>query len=183
MLRLLVKHRQVSGVLSLGKVSFSSYPSLLRVGYTYASRPAYRSISSASASTTTATTATTATTPQPSWTTASVENGLAITDSAVRQLKYIRARDNDDQSMLRVLVDSGGCHGYQNKLELTREVNEDDIVFEKDGVRVVVDSISLAFVRGSQVDFVEELIGSTFQVKDNPNATHSCGCNISYAID
>ena len=56
-------------------------------------------------------------------------------------------------------------------------------VFEMDGVRVVVDSISLQFVRGSTVDFVEELIGSTFQVIDNPNAKNSCGCNISYDID
>lgn len=56
-------------------------------------------------------------------------------------------------------------------------------VFEKDGVRVVVDGISLQYLRGSNVDFVEELIGSTFQVVDNPNAKHSCGCNISFDID
>jgi iron-sulfur cluster assembly accessory protein len=56
-------------------------------------------------------------------------------------------------------------------------------VFEKEGVKVVVDSISLQFLRGSMVDYVQELIGSTFQVVDNPNAKHSCGCNISYDID
>ncbi|ORZ03668.1 hypothetical protein BCR43DRAFT_483756 [Syncephalastrum racemosum] len=110
------------------------------------------------------------------------ENGLTISDRAVKQLKYIAERDNDDE-MLRILVDSGGCHGYQNKLELTKETEEDDTIFERDGVRVVVDSISLQFVRGSTVDFVEELIGSTFQVVDNPNAKNSCGCNISYDID
>lgn len=56
-------------------------------------------------------------------------------------------------------------------------------VFVKDGVKVVVDSISMQFIRGSTVDFVQELIGSTFQVVDNPNAKNSCGCNISYDID
>ncbi|KAL1927282.1 hypothetical protein VTP01DRAFT_3911 [Rhizomucor pusillus] len=114
---------------------------------------------------------------------ASIANGLAISDKAVKQLKFIAERDNDNKSMLRILVDSGGCHGYQNKLELTTEVEEDDTIFEKDGVRVVVDPVSLQFIRGSTVDFVEELIGSTFQVVDNPNAKNSCGCNISYDID
>ncbi|KAI9484388.1 hypothetical protein BDB00DRAFT_855995 [Zychaea mexicana] len=114
---------------------------------------------------------------------ATMENGLTISDKAIKQLKYIAERDNDDSLMLRILVDSGGCHGYQNKLELTDTVEEDDTVFESEGVKVVVDSISLQFVRGSTVDFVEELIGSTFQVIDNPNAKNSCGCNISYDID
>ncbi|KAI8377532.1 uncharacterized protein BYT42DRAFT_496895, partial [Radiomyces spectabilis] len=99
------------------------------------------------------------------------------------QLKHIAERDNEPDQMLRIMVDSGGCHGYQNKLELTNTADEDDTIFVKDGVRVVVDGISLQFIRGSKVDFVEELIGSTFQVVENPNAKHSCGCNISYDID
>ncbi|ORX63198.1 hypothetical protein DM01DRAFT_1331266 [Hesseltinella vesiculosa] len=68
-------------------------------------------------------------------------------------------------------------------MELTKTVDEDDIIFEKQGTRVVVDGVSLQFLRGSNVDFVEELIGSTFQVVDNPNAKNSCGCNISYDVD
>ncbi|KAG0176970.1 [4Fe-4S] proteins maturation [Apophysomyces sp. BC1034] len=114
---------------------------------------------------------------------AGVEAGMDISPKAVKQLQHIAARDNDKDIMLRVLVDSGGCHGYQNKLELTNTVDEDDTVFIKEDVRVVVDSVSLQFLRGSTVEFVEELIGSTFQVIDNPNAKHSCGCNISYDID
>ncbi|KAI8059545.1 hypothetical protein BC940DRAFT_313543 [Gongronella butleri] len=109
--------------------------------------------------------------------------GLDITDRAVKQLKHIAQRDNEPDQLLRVLVDSGGCHGYQNKMELTKTVDEDDYIFEKDGIRVVVDGVSLQFLRGSNVDFVEELIGSTFQVVDNPNAKNSCGCNISYDVD
>ncbi|CAO0790641.1 unnamed protein product [Mucor circinelloides] len=114
---------------------------------------------------------------------ASTQEGLDITERAVKQLQLIQERENDTEQMLRILVDSGGCHGYQNKMELTNTLDEDDTVFEKDGVRVVVDSVSLQFLRGSMVDYVQELIGSTFQVVDNPNAKHSCGCNISYDID
>ncbi|SAL97074.1 hypothetical protein [Absidia glauca] len=114
---------------------------------------------------------------------ASNESGINITEKALKQLKYIAERDNDPHQLLRVMVDSGGCHGFQNKMELTTTTDEDDFVFEKDGVRVVVDGVSLQYLRGSNVDFVEELIGSTFQVVDNPNAKHSCGCNISFDID
>ncbi|CAO3641820.1 unnamed protein product [Cunninghamella blakesleeana] len=114
---------------------------------------------------------------------ASNESGINITDRALKQLQYIAERDNDHDQLLRVMVDSGGCHGYQNKMELTKTVDEDDFIFEKDGVRVVVDGVSLQFLKGSNVDFIEELIGSTFQVVDNPNAKNSCGCNISYDID
>ncbi|CAO3637309.1 unnamed protein product [Cunninghamella echinulata] len=111
------------------------------------------------------------------------ESGINITDRALKQLKHIAERDNDHDQLLRIMVDSGGCHGYQNKMELTKTVDEDDFIFEKDGVRVVVDGVSLQFLKGSNVDFIEELIGSTFQVVNNPNAKNSCGCNISYDID
>ncbi|KAG2195980.1 hypothetical protein INT47_011485 [Mucor saturninus] len=114
---------------------------------------------------------------------ASTENGIDISERAIKQLKYIQKRDKDEDQLLRVLVDSGGCHGYQNKMELTNTVDEDDTIFEKEGVKVVIDAVSLQFLRGSMVDYVQELIGSTFQVVDNPNAKHSCGCNISYDID
>ncbi|CAM0135672.1 [4Fe-4S] proteins maturation [Umbelopsis sp. WA50703] len=110
-------------------------------------------------------------------------SGLLLSDQAVKQLLFMNQRDNDPDQMLRILVDSGGCHGYQNKLDLTSKVEEDDIVFERDGARVVIDNVSLQFLKGSTVDFVEELIGSTFQVVSNPNAKHTCGCNISYDID
>ncbi|KAI8991152.1 hypothetical protein BDF20DRAFT_26765 [Mycotypha africana] len=121
--------------------------------------------------------------PSVSVKTASKENGIALTERAINQLKLIQQRENDTDQMLRVLVDSGGCHGYQNKMELTKAIEEDDNIFEKDGVKVIVDNISLQFLKGSTVDYVQELIGSTFQVVENPNAKHSCGCNISYDID
>ncbi|CAO3594638.1 unnamed protein product [Absidia cylindrospora] len=114
---------------------------------------------------------------------ASNEFGINITDKALQRLQEIAERDNDPTQLLRITVDSGGCHGFQNKMELTNTTDEDDYVFEKNGVQVVVDGVSLQYLRGSNVDFVEELIGSTFQVVDNPIAKHSCGCNISFDID
>ncbi|KAJ3296899.1 hypothetical protein HK104_001050 [Borealophlyctis nickersoniae] len=100
------------------------------------------------------------------------EKTLLVGDNAARKIKSINAADKTDL-LLRVAVDSGGCHGYQYIMEMTGEINEDDVVFEKDGARVVVDTVSLDFIGGSKLDFVEELIGSSFQILDNPKAESS----------
>ncbi|KAF9967933.1 [4Fe-4S] proteins maturation [Mortierella alpina] len=105
-----------------------------------------------------------------------------ITDKAVKQLKHIATRDKNPLQALRITVDSGGCHGYQYLLDLTDEVNEDDVVFDKDGARVIIDTITLPMVSGSRIDFIEELIGSAFKVLANPHAAHSCGCDTSFEI-
>ncbi|KAF9972308.1 [4Fe-4S] proteins maturation [Actinomortierella ambigua] len=114
------------------------------------------------------------------------ENGkeltIEITDKAVKQLKHIMKRDNNFNQSLRVMVDSGGCHGYQYLLDLTDTVNEDDVLFERDGARVLVDTITLPMISGSRIDFIEELIGSAFKVLNNPHASHSCGCDTSFEI-
>ncbi|KAG0304257.1 hypothetical protein BGZ98_005744 [Dissophora globulifera] len=114
------------------------------------------------------------------------ENGkeltLDITDNAVKQLKHVAARDDNPLQALRITVDSGGCHGYQYLMGLTDTVNDDDVVFEKDGARVIVDTITLPMISGSRIDFIEELIGSAFKVLANPNAAHSCGCDTSFEI-
>ncbi|KAF9939702.1 [4Fe-4S] proteins maturation [Mortierella alpina] len=105
-----------------------------------------------------------------------------ITDKAVKQLKHIASRDKNPLQALRITVDSGGCHGYQYLMDLTDEVNEDDVVFDKDGARVIIDTITLPMVSGSRIDFIEELIGSAFKVLANPHAAHSCGCDTSFEI-
>ncbi|KAF9180611.1 [4Fe-4S] proteins maturation [Haplosporangium sp. Z 767] len=107
---------------------------------------------------------------------------VEITDKAVKQLKHIAARDQNPLQSLRITVDSGGCHGYQYLMDLTDVVNEDDVVFEKDGARVIIDTITLPMVSGSRIDFIEELIGSAFKVVGNPHAAHSCGCDTSFEI-
>eukprot|EP00959_Pyramimonas_sp_CCMP1952_P006207 129862-Pyramimonas_sp.AAC.1 len=83
--------------------------------------------------------------------------------------------------MLRVAVDAGGCSGFQYSFELDTKVNADDKVYERDGVAIIVDDVSLSFVRGSTIDYTEEMIRASFQVVDNPNAESGCGCGASFA--
>jgi iron-sulfur cluster assembly accessory protein len=83
--------------------------------------------------------------------------------------------------ILRLAVDGGGCAGFQYKFGLADDVAADDAVAERDGVRLVVDSVSLDLVRGCAVDYVESLGGSAFQVS-NPNAASGCGCGTSFSI-
>eukprot|EP00541_Cyclophora_tenuis_P018211 CAMPEP_0116575992 /NCGR_PEP_ID=MMETSP0397-20121206/20264_1 /TAXON_ID=216820 /ORGANISM="Cyclophora tenuis, Strain ECT3854" /LENGTH=127 /DNA_ID=CAMNT_0004104943 /DNA_START=44 /DNA_END=427 /DNA_ORIENTATION=- len=88
---------------------------------------------------------------------------------------------------LRVYVDAGGCSGFQYKFELTEDKDEavdpdDDVVFQKDGARVVVDQNSLSLIRGSTVDFVQEMIKSSFAIINNPQSESACGCGSSFAV-
>ena len=82
---------------------------------------------------------------------------------------------------LRISVEGGGCSGFQYKFDLTGTAEPDDVVLERNGARVLIDPISMGFLAGSEIDFVDDLIGSSFQVK-NPNATSSCGCGTSFTI-
>ena len=84
-------------------------------------------------------------------------------------------------AMLRVAVNGGGCSGFQYEFDITHERNGDDLVIEKNGVTVLVDEMSLEFMKGSEIDFADELIGAAFRVV-NPNATASCGCGTSFSV-
>jgi iron-sulfur cluster assembly accessory protein len=82
---------------------------------------------------------------------------------------------------LRVTVSGGGCSGFQYGFDLVAERNDDDIVIERDGATVLIDSLSAMYLGGSEIDFVDDLIGASFQIR-NPNATASCGCGTSFAM-
>ena len=84
-------------------------------------------------------------------------------------------------AMLRVAVNGGGCSGFQYAFDIATDRNDDDIAIEKDGVTVLVDSVSLDFLKGATIDFVDDLIGQSFRI-DNPNATASCGCGTSFSV-
>lgn len=86
-----------------------------------------------------------------------------------------------NKNKLRVSVNGGGCSGFQYDFELTSEQTDNDIVVEKDGATILIDEISLMYIEGSQIDFVDSLIGASFQI-NNPNATASCGCGTSFTI-
>lgn len=105
-------------------------------------------------------------------------SSVEITSRAARQLSKVTL----PSAFLRVQVDAGGCHGYQYKMELTHTKEPDDVAFEKDGQTVLVDPLTLDMIQGSKIDYVDELIGSSFQVVDNPKAESSCGCKVSFNI-
>lgn len=101
-----------------------------------------------------------------------------VTDRAFARLSEIGAAA--EGQALRVAVEGGGCSGFQYDVRLDTP-EEDDLVIEKDGERVLVDQVSLPFLAGATIDFTEELIGARFTI-DNPNASSSCGCGTSFAM-
>ncbi|MFZ5616067.1 MAG: iron-sulfur cluster insertion protein ErpA [Pseudomonadota bacterium] len=105
---------------------------------------------------------------------------IILTPRAARRIAKILEKEPQG-SMLRVAVNGGGCSGFQYDFEITATQNADDLVVEKDGVRVLIDEISLQYMTGSEIDFAEELIGASFKIK-NPNATASCGCGTSFSV-
>lgn len=107
---------------------------------------------------------------------------FGITESAAKRVAELRAVEGNDNLMLRVAVDGGGCNGFQYRFDFDEKINDDDAVFERDGVKVIVDEISLDFLGNAQVDYKQELIGSYFSV-ENPNATSNCGCGTSFSVD
>jgi iron-sulfur cluster assembly accessory protein len=110
----------------------------------------------------------------------SLQPGLSLSDSAVRRIGKILAREPEGTA-LRISVSGGGCSGFQYGFDLDRSRAEDDIVIGRDGALVIVDPVSLEYMQGSVIDFVDDLMGQSFQVK-NPQATSSCGCGTSFSI-
>jgi iron-sulfur cluster assembly accessory protein len=105
---------------------------------------------------------------------------VIITERAVRRIGQI-LKSEGDGAMLRISVEGGGCSGFQYKFDVERTRADDDLVIAHDGAVVVVDPASVPFLEGSEVDFVDDLIGASFRVA-NPNATASCGCGTSFSI-
>ncbi len=106
---------------------------------------------------------------------------VVLTASAAKRVAEIIAAEGNPNLKLRVSVLGGGCSGFQYSFGLEENPQDDDMVVERDGVEMLVDQVSLPFLMGSEVDYVEDLIGASFQVR-NPNATSSCGCGQSFAI-
>ena len=108
-------------------------------------------------------------------------HAVTISDGAVRRLEAILAEETRDGLMLRIAVSGGGCSGFQYGFSLDDARQEDDLVFERGPVKVVVDPVSLDLLSGAEIDFVEDLAGAAFQIR-NPNARTSCGCGNSFSI-
>jgi iron-sulfur cluster insertion protein len=105
---------------------------------------------------------------------------VTLSQSAAERIRTIGAREGKPL-MLRVAVEGGGCSGFQYQFDLVDAAEADDLKIERDGAAAVVDLMSLALLAGSEIDFIDELAGAEFRVR-NPNAKSSCGCGVSFSV-
>jgi iron-sulfur cluster insertion protein len=105
----------------------------------------------------------------------------SITLSARAARRIVEILQAEHAPLMRVSVEGGGCSGFQYRFDLVQETAPDDVLVERDGARVVVDPVSLGFVHGAEIDFVDDLIGASFKIK-NPNVTAACGCGTSFSV-
>ena len=107
-------------------------------------------------------------------------DSVTISDSAARRIGEI-LKGEPQGAMLRVSVEGGGCSGFQYKFDIERAKADDDLVLARDGAVVLIDPVSVNYMAGSQIDFVDDLIGQSFKI-NNPQATAACGCGTSFSI-
>ncbi|PPR63504.1 MAG: Iron-sulfur cluster insertion protein ErpA [Alphaproteobacteria bacterium MarineAlpha4_Bin2] len=109
------------------------------------------------------------------------DRSVSISAAAAKRLGEIFGAEEKPNLMLRVSVSGGGCSGFQYSFEFAEVKDEDDYVFERNGIKVIVDDTSMDYLAGSEIDFVTEMVGSSFQV-NNPNAKSGCGCGASFSM-
>ena len=105
---------------------------------------------------------------------------VRVSERAARRIGEILKKEPPG-TMLRVSVEGGGCSGFQYKFDVERDVADDDLIIDRNGAVVLIDPVSLKYMDGAEIDFVDDLIGASFKVA-NPNATASCGCGTSFSI-
>jgi len=111
---------------------------------------------------------------------AAAASPVALSDTAVRRVAKILAGEAPGTA-LRVSVEGGGCSGFQYKYDLVTEREPDDLALGRDDALVLIDPVSVQYLAGSVIDFVDDLMGQSFQIR-NPNAASSCGCGVSFAL-
>jgi len=107
-------------------------------------------------------------------------DSVTVSERAARRIGEILGREPAG-TMLRLSVEGGGCSGFQYKFDMDREQAPDDVLIRRDQAVVLIDQVSLGYLAGSEIDFVDDLIGASFRV-NNPNAKASCGCGTSFAL-
>jgi iron-sulfur cluster assembly accessory protein len=107
-------------------------------------------------------------------------NNVTVTERAAKQIGQILSREPAG-TMLRISVEGGGCSGFQYKFDMDHAQAPDDVLLQRDGAAVLIDSVSLGYLAGSEIDFVDDLMGAAFRI-NNPKATASCGCGTSFAM-
>jgi iron-sulfur cluster insertion protein len=108
------------------------------------------------------------------------EASITLSDRAVRRIAEL-LKTEAAPALFRVSVEGGGCSGFQYQFDIVKEHAPDDLLIERGGARVVVDPVSLGFMQGSELDFVDDLIGAQFKL-NNPNVTAACGCGTSFSV-
>ena len=108
------------------------------------------------------------------------DKSVTISDAAARRIASILGSAPEKQA-LRVSVEGGGCSGFSYKFDLVEDQQDDDMVLERDNAKVLIDQLSLVYMDGSEIDFIDNLLGQSFQIR-NPNAVASCGCGTSFSI-
>ena len=106
---------------------------------------------------------------------------ISLSKRAGKRIAAIIASEKDENNLLRIAVVGGGCSGFQYTFDLTNITTKDDLILENDGGRVAIDPVSCMYMENSEIDFVDNLIGQSFQI-NNPNAIASCGCGTSFAL-
>lgn len=110
-----------------------------------------------------------------------IQPHFSISETAARQIRALSSKDKVVQKMLRITIRAGGCSGFQYSFDFDDKVASDDLTFEKEGAKVVIDPLSFGFIKEAQLDYIEELMGSYF-ILNNPNAQSSCGCGSSFSV-
>jgi len=105
---------------------------------------------------------------------------LQVTDKAYDQIKMVQIEENDS-SPLRIFVQGGGCSGFSYGFTFDENQAEDDFIFEKEGVKILIDAMSMSYLEGAEIDYKKDLTSAQFVIK-NPNATNTCGCGSSFSV-
>ncbi len=108
-------------------------------------------------------------------------SSIVLTEGAAKKVAALKASESNDSLMLRLYITGGGCSGFSYGFKFDESINDDDTQITKDGVIMLIDSLSIQYLEGSTVDYKESLMGSQFVV-ENPNATTTCGCGSSFSV-
>lgn len=110
-----------------------------------------------------------------------MEDRIVITKSAIDKIADLLAEENNPDLKLRTFVQGGGCSGFQYGFTFDELTNDDDFVIDKNNIKILIDSMSMQYLEGATIDYVEDLMGASFSIK-NPNAQTTCGCGSSFSI-
>jgi iron-sulfur cluster insertion protein len=109
------------------------------------------------------------------------EGLISLSENAAKRIAFLKTQEGDESLALRIAVNGGGCSGFTYQFSFDANRQDDDLIVKRNDAELVIDPMSVAYLAGSEVDYVEDLVGSFFNIR-NPNATAACGCGASFAI-